>query len=54
MSDFRLFCIVAFISCGLLAAADNHKLMQFNDRSAPFELGFVMACAVVAFFGKRT
>jgi hypothetical protein len=57
MSEFRLFCIGAFIGMALFAVADNHGLVvtAANHRN-PLVMavsGFLLGCVAVGLLGKK-
>lgn len=56
MSEFRIFCIAAFVGSGLFAAFMNHivKAPSTGDEAIHTLLMLVLfGCLGVAFFGKR-
>jgi hypothetical protein len=56
VSEFRIFCIVAFVSMALVVAASDHGLVaKPTDGAAGLVgLGFMLGCAAIALFGKRS
>lgn len=56
MSEFRIFCVAAFIGSGLLAFAVNHGLASAAFKGRPdaiLVMAFIFGCSAVALFGKR-
>lgn len=57
VSDFRLFCIVLFVSLGLGAAAQNHGLWtdtrDLDPGAANIMIALALSSLAVIWFGKK-
>lgn len=54
MSEFRIFCIVVFVSGGLLCAASNRGWELKDGSAGILLLSITVGCAAIALFGRRS